>query len=284
MQAPAISPYAPSAHRIQREGIGYASALTVDQLRKAVPSAFADTPHSSRSERYAYIPTSDIIEGMRKEGFLPVNAVQSRARDADKAGHTKHMIRFRREDQLAASEAREVGLVNSHDGSSAFHLYAGIFRRICSNGLVVGNEDIHEKIRHSGNATGEVIDCAFRIVEQFDTVSAEIEDMKATQLTPELSNAFALAALDARFDTPEKPLTVDQVLRAKRDEDRGNDVWRTFNRAQEALLRGGILGTTRDARGRQQRRTTREVKGIDQNTALNRALWRLATEMAKLAK
>ena len=284
MQAPALSSFAPSAHRIQREGIGYASALTIDQLRKAVPSAFAAEPHGSRSERYVYIPTSAIIEGMRKEGFLPVNAVQSIARDASKACHTKHMIRFRREDQLAAPEAREVGLVNSHDGSSAFHLHAGVFRRICSNGLIVGNEEISAKVRHSGDATSDVIDCAFRIVEQFDVVSAEIEEMKATEIQPDLATAFALAALDARFDKPEKPITVDQVLRPRRSEDHGSDMWRLMNRVQENCIKGGITGLSRDAQGRAKQRTTRAVKGIDQNTALNRALWRLAVETAKIAK
>lgn len=47
----------------------YNQALTMDQLQLAVPSAFATQAHESRSSRYTYIPTSDIIAGMIKEGF-----------------------------------------------------------------------------------------------------------------------------------------------------------------------------------------------------------------------
>lgn len=283
MHAQTLSNFAPSAHMIQRAGIGFASALTTEQLMRAVPSAFAESAHDSRSARYAYVPTIGVIEGLRAEGFLPVKAVQSRSRDDDRRGHAKHMIRFRREDQLQQAEAREIILVNSHDGSSAYQMNAGIFRLICSNGLAVGNEDIRQSVRHSGDVKSEVIDCAFRIIDRFDTVAAEIDAMKAVRLEKPLMLAFANAALEARFDTDEKPVTAEQVLRPRRASDQSNDAWTVFNRVQENVIKGGLRGQSKDANGRTLRRRTREVAGIDQNNTLNRALWRLAVEVAKIA-
>ena len=35
------------------------------------PSIFADAPHESRSQRYAYIPTAAVLTELRKEGFQP---------------------------------------------------------------------------------------------------------------------------------------------------------------------------------------------------------------------
>ena len=283
MMASTFSRFAPSAHHIQGSGIGYSGVLTVDQLRKAVPAAFAEAAHDSRSARYAYIPTSAVIEGMRAEGFLPVKAMQATSRDEDRAGHGKHLIRFRREDQLQQAEAREVILINSHDGSSAYKLSAGIFRLVCSNGLVVGNEDIRQTVRHSGNVLGEVIEGACRIVGDFDQVAADIDTMKSITLEKPLMLAYAAAAIEARFDGEEKPVTPDQVLRARRSADTGADLWTVFNRVQENVIRGGLRGLSKDANGRTQRRRTREVKGIDQSDVLNRALWRLSMEVAKIA-
>lgn len=283
MLASTFSAFAPSAHTIQRGGIGFAAGLTNDQLRKAVPSAFAEAAHDSRSARYAYVPTIGVIEGLRAEGFIPVKAVQSRSRDEDKAGHAKHMIRFRREDQLQQAEAREVILVNSHDGSSAYQMNAGIFRLICSNGLAVGNEDIRQTVRHSGDVKGEIIDCAFRILDRFDTVTAEIDAMKSARLEQPLMLAFANAAIEARFEGDQKPVTAEQILRARRVADQPNDVWTVFNRVQENVIKGGLQGRTTDANGRTARRKTRGVNGIDQDATLNRALWRLAVEVAKIA-
>jgi len=220
---------------------------------------------------------------LRNEGFLPVKATQAAARDDAKIGHTKHMIRFRREDQLDLPEAREVIMINSHDGSSAYKLSAGIFRLVCSNGLVVGNADTRFTIRHSGQVLGEVIDAASRIIDDFDQVSAEIDAMKSARISQPLALAFANAAIEARFDVDEKPVTADQVLRPRRAADIGSDVWTVFNKIQENVIKGGLHGASKDAHGRMQRRRTREVKGIDQNDALNRALWRLGVEVAKIA-
>lgn len=282
MLAATTSSYAPSQHRIQNGGLGYRGVLSREQLIRAVPGAFALSKHESRSDRYTHIPTIDVIDGLMKAGFLPVKATQAGCRDSEKANFGKHLIRFRREDQLAATEAREVLLKNSHDGSSAYEMSAGIFRLVCSNGLVVGREDTTHKIRHTGNAVGDVIDVACRIVDEFDVVSQDIELMKSRQLDKPLQLAFAEAALAARFDSVDKPLTAAQVLQPRRQADMPNDTWTVFNRIQENLIKGGLLGRSKNALGHVSIKRTREVKGIDQNTALNRALWTLGVEVAKL--
>ncbi|MGG6549144.1 UNVERIFIED_CONTAM: DUF945 domain-containing protein, partial [Prevotella sp. 15_C9] len=69
-----------------------------------------------------------------------------------------------------------------------------------------------------------------------------------------------------------------QLLRPRRFDDRESDLWSTFNRVQENLVKGGLDGRT--ANGRRQR--TRPVQGIDQNVRLNRALWLLAEGMREL--
>ena len=61
-------------------------------------------------------------------------------------------------------------------------------------------------------------------------------------------------------------------------DDNHEDLWSTFNRVQENLVKGGLSG--RSANGRQQR--TRPVQGIDQNVRLNRALWLLADGLRQL--
>ena len=71
------------------------SPLTTEQLQHYVPSAFAVTPYHKMSDRYGFIPTSEVIEGMRSAGFLPFAASQSRTSIEDKRGFTKHVIRFR---------------------------------------------------------------------------------------------------------------------------------------------------------------------------------------------
>lgn len=279
-----LTSFAPSAHRIQEGGIGYSRPLTDDELRKVAPSIFAEQPHDSRSQRYAYIPTTQIITAMRSEGFFPVRVIQSKSRDTTKQAFTKHLIRFRRDDQLQAAEAREVVLVNSHDGSSALELMAGMFRLVCSNGLVVGKKDTEIKVRHSGRLTDDVIEGAYRVVKDFDQVTESVEAMKALPLKPEQQLAFAKAALSLRFDDPDNcGIAPSQILRPKRMEDKAGDLWTTFNVAQEHLIKGGDVGRKVTGDGKRKRVTTRTINGIDQSVGINRGLWVLAEEMRKLA-
>ena len=92
------------------------SPLSDEQIFNAAPSVFADAPHNSRSARYAYIPTCEVVNGLRGEGFQPFMACQARSRIEGKAEFTKHMIRFRHQNQIIGDTANEIILVNSHDG------------------------------------------------------------------------------------------------------------------------------------------------------------------------
>ena len=103
--------------------------LNEDQMRTAAPSIFAEGKHASRSERYTYIPTIDVLRGLRKEGFEPFMVAQGASRIEGKAPFTKHMIRMRHAGQVQTRpEANEIILINSHDGASSYQMLAGMFR------------------------------------------------------------------------------------------------------------------------------------------------------------
>lgn len=255
------------------------SPLTDEQLYRLAPSVFAQDKHGSRSDKYTYIPTIEVVNGLRKEGFQPFLATQSRARDESKRDFTKHMIRLRHESQLADKEACEIVLINSHDGTSSYQMMCGVFRFVCQNGMVLGDtvEDI--RIPHRGDIIGSVIDAAYSIVDDFDTAKESIETMKSTRLALPEAEAFAAAALTLKYDDVEKaPISPVQALSARRLDDEGDDLWTIFSRVQENVIKGGQRG--RSVTGR--RVKTRPVKSIDNNIKLNKALWVLANHMAAL--
>lgn len=254
--------------------------LSDDQIRTVAPSIFAREAHDSRSARYAYIPTIEVLRHLQKEGFSPFMVCQSRARDEAKREHTKHMIRMRHASQITGAEANEIILLNSHDGTSSYQMLAGVFRFVCCNGMVCGTTMNDLRVRHNGNVVDGVIDGAFRVVEEFALVDERKQAMKSLQLEPPEQAVFARAALAIKYDDPLEPAPVseDQLLRAERADDLSGDLWTTFNRVQEHLVRGGLRG--RSASGR--RITTREVRSIDQNIKINRALWILAEGMREL--
>lgn len=258
--------------------------LSEDQMRHAAPSIFAEGKHASRSERYTYIPTIDVMRGLQREGFQPFMVAQGASRVEGKADFTKHLIRLRHAAQAKAkAEANEIILINSHDGASSYQLLGGRFVFVCSNGLVVGKVVDDIRVPHRGNIQGEVIEGAIRVLDQFEAIDASVDGMKTTLLQPEEQTAFATAALALRFGErgegqPPAPITTEQLNEARRPEDTGHSLWNVMQRVQENSIRGGQLG--RSAQGR--RLHTRPVASIDRGVSLNRALWVLAEEMRKL--
>lgn len=266
--------------------------LTLEQIAHFAPSAMATSAHDSRSARYAFIPTVDVINAMMRNGFLPYRASQSNTRMEDRRGYTKHMIRFRHQSQdgllRVGDVVPEISLVNSHDGSGLYELMAGLFRLACSNGLMVSESTLDSiKVRHTGDVVNNVIEGSFKLIESSTNVLATVNNWTRLQLTDGEQKVFAEAAHTVRFADAEgevnTPITAAQLLAPRRTADTGSDLWKTFNRVQENTLRGGLRGVQRDETGRRIRRvTTREVKGIDQDVKLNRALWQLAEKMAEL--
>lgn len=254
--------------------------LSDDQIRGVAPSIFAEEKHQSRSERYTYIPTGEVLGALRKEGFQPFMVCQTRVRDSNKREHTKHMLRLRHATQINGAEANEIILLNSHDGTSSYQMLAGMFRFVCKNGLVCGDAVTDLRIPHKGDVIGQVIEGAYNVLDGFDQVREHREQMAATTLNHGESEAFARAALSLKYDDPVKPapITETQLLMSRRRDDERPDLWSTFNRVQENLVQGGL--PARAASGRRNR--TRAILGIDQNVKVNRALWILSEEMKRL--
>lgn len=271
--------------------------LTIDQIARYAPSAMASGAHESRSERYTYIPTINIIEGMIKNGFQPFSASQSRSRIEGKTEFTKHMIRFRHqsangyapEDLLKVGDViPEVVLINSHDGTSAYKLIAGMYRLVCSNGLMVSESEVAAvTVMHKGNILDNVIEGSYRLIESTQHTAETVREWSQLQLSAGEQSALAEAAHTLRFADSEgnvtTPITAAQLLQPRRHDDNGSDLWKTFNRVQENVIKGGLSAIQRDENGRRIRRvSTRQVKGIDQDVKLNRALWQLGERMVEL--
>jgi hypothetical protein len=198
------------------------------------------------------------------------------------------MIRFRNVSSLGqlavvGDSVLETVLVNSHDGTSAYKLMCGVFRFVCSNGMVVADsllESIH--VRHTGNVIEEVISGSERILKAAPQVMDAIQQWKTIDLTTPEQHLLAETAHSMRFPVDEETgkthteVTPDHLLRARRTDDSGSDLWHTFNRIQENTLKGVKTWTPRG------RVSSRAVKGIDGDVKLNRALWTLAERMAEL--
>ena len=95
---------------------------------------------------------------------------------------------------------------------------------------------------------------------------------------PKEKIAYAKSAIKLIADKPEEEEIYEpkDIIQSRRPQDDKGDLWNIYNRAQENIIKGGIK--------RKNRAKTRGVKSIHRDLRLNKALWTLTEEMAKLKR
>ncbi|MBL8020247.1 MAG: DUF932 domain-containing protein [Leptospirales bacterium] len=248
----------------------FTNTLTEIDLRSLAPSIFADHAFEGVSSKYKMISSAHVIETMGQEGWHPVMAGEQRVLDANRRGFQKHLIRLRQESYFGSERevAPEIVLTNTHDATGAFILRAGLFRFVCGNGLIVTTTRYAEvRIRHFGFDDDQVKIACEHFARSVPAIAEQVDQMRELGLTETQRIRFGRKAIACRWDT-DAPITPDIVLRPRRAADCGNDLWQTFNVAQENLLRGCVV----DGQPK-----IRRIQSIDSTIALNTQLWHLAS-------
>jgi hypothetical protein len=211
--------------------------ISKEQVKLVAPSVFTKTGSSNVSEKYSHIPTERVMDDMSALGWNVVDAKEIKARKNQ--GFQKHMLVFANSEIIINGNDGDtvfprILLTNSHDGKNAFTFKAGLFRLVCSNGLVIADEQFGEmKIRHMGYDFEALQSLITEMVEKLPLTVESMNRFKNKQLSEEQKQKFALEALGLRFDTENKTFNVNEFLTPTRKEDEGSDLWSVFNLVQE---------------------------------------------------
>ena len=269
-------------------------ALSDDDIRVVCPVAFKETMSSKEirnlglSKHYSFVPTSNVINDLRSMGWECVDAKQVKARKKSTSGYQKHMITFEHPKYKVEGkeEYPQILLTNSHDGGNAFTLSAGIFRLVCSNGLVIKTEDYGSaRLVHKGYSFEAVQKLVNTFVETIDETLTRITAMKEVELNKVQQMEFAKQAALLRFtaksyneDNISDVVDLDDLLNVERKEDAGNGLWEVFNRVQESLVNGkyNYASNGKVNAADAKTRKARPIKNFKQSIDVNKKLSELA--------
>ena len=265
-------------------GKGLDGYLTKDQIRNSSPLVFADAPtNPDVSKKYLFVNTETIIDDLEKLGWLPVQAAQRKGRGKSTI-FSKHMVAFQNPNiKISSSDGDDafprILLTNSHDGMQAFKFSVGIFRLVCSNGLVVADEKFNDfNIKHKGYTFAELRNVVKQAVEDLPNKVQVMNDMKNRILTEDEKRKMALDAMLIRAGVKELQYdeeTITDILDPKRDADKGDDLWRVFNVIQEKITQGDFHAALTGAKVRK----VRKIKSFEKDIKVNKELFKLATAL-----
>lgn len=252
--------------------------ISLEQAIKQAPAMAATKPADRVTNRYNFVSTMDIVENMQQLGWAITSAKQSSSKVPMYKDYGTHILTFQRpdlyvKDSEGGIEARpSIVFINSHDGTRPLQAELGIFRLVCSNGLVVKTESFGGfRERHTKldlEATKKLLD------EKLALMTPTVEKMtkwSEIQMKNLDIKKFAESALRLRVgeDREIAEHELFSILEPKRKEDSGNTLWKVFNRVQENLTKGGFMLGERQARA---------IKNPVADLVLNQGIWQLAEE------
>ena len=253
-------------------------------LTKNYPAIMADRP-VGMSENYQFMPSFKIAETLiDKFGLGLVSVSQQFSRSRDPRGQ-EHFMRFRLPETMnlrtVGDSAPELVIMNSHNGRSTLRAYAGIFRLICANGMVVADRTFGRiSLRHFGiennfEAFSGVLD---GVAENFGRMDLRMQQLDQMMMTPGQQSGLARAMMKTR-GVPDW-VEPHMVLQARREIEQTSadglrSIWKTYNVLQESLAE------TRDVafqRAGARARSLRPLSGARAQVLVNERLWQAMEE------
>ncbi len=265
----------------------------IEDLKNRLPAIFSEAASDALSNKYLYIPTYKIIQGLESQGFRVVSAKQQGSSRYSRE-HAKHMVYMTREQGHVLSTVDEevplLALTNSHNGRSSFKLETALFRLACSNGLLMPTSSLNaHAVTHKIGMENDVIQAAYRVVGNFDSTMQTVNMLKSVELNQDEKLLLAETAANIIFEKAQLDLNLSKginfgskLLTVRRSSDAGNSLWSVFNRVQENIIKGGLRIVSSNALGELRFAKTRPINSIERDSKLNKELMSLALKFAEL--
>lgn len=240
--------------------------ISLNSLREKVPAIFTKTPSPKVSDRYSFADSEYYLQK-----FIDADWFIHSARQVSKSEYAPHQVILRNNDIATVGDLLpQLMFTNSHNGIKKMTIDTGIYRLVCSNGLVVPTSITQSlSIKHLdlGDSTTDTIVNSF--YEKVPIIMNNIDRMRNKILTNDEIDNFTYNALQIRF-TNAVGININDVVKPLRIEDNSDDLWTVFNVVQEKLIRGGIQLPSK--------RRSRPINNFVNDNNINTKLWELAEQ------
>lgn len=241
-------------------------SISLDSLRERVPAIFTKTPSPKVSNRYSFADSEYYLQK-----FIDADWTIHSARQVSKSEYAPHQVILRNKDIATVGDLLpQLIFTNSHNGIKKMTMDTGIYRLVCSNGLVVPTSITQSlSIKHIdlGDSTTDTIINSF--YEKVPIIMNSIDRMRNKILTNDEIDNFTYNALQIRFINA-VGININDVVKPSRIEDNSDDLWTVFNVVQEKLIRGGIQLPSK--------RHSRPINNFVNDNDINTKLWQLAEQ------
>jgi hypothetical protein len=214
-----------------------------NDLNKAI--AFANTLDNNNirnvqhiKQKEFYIPTLDLVTKLQDEGWRLSGVAEQRGSNRKISNNYVQLQHpdFAIQNKQGKHEAfTSITLSNSCNGAQPLQMSLGMFRQVCSNGMIRFDQNAEsQKIKHTEINYRDLDRFVTSMNSKANKLLTEVNEMKHKGLSIEDMRKLAIEAARLRYDNLDK-INIDDLFAVNRAEDENNDLWTVFNRIQENL-------------------------------------------------
>lgn len=235
------------------KAIAFANSLDINNLRNV---------QKIKTKEF-YIPTLDVITKLQHEGWQLKGVDEQRGKNRKISSNYVQMQHpdFAVKNSKGKDEAyTSVTISNSCNGAKPLQMSLGMFRQVCTNGLVAFDQHAEtENIKHIEVNYMNLDRFITSVTNKTSKLLTEVNEMKRKGLSIGDMRKLAIEAASLRYNDLDD-INIDDLLVVNRVEDESNDLWTVFNRIQENL--------------------THDVNNMNEDIKLNKQLFSLANQYA----
>lgn len=243
--------------------------------------------HLTKSDRFKVITPDEIRQVMDSYGFDLISLKTGHAKNPDRIDFQTTVARYRSRDGF------DVLGCNFDIVFKVPHLYGALkgmialFRQVCKNGLIAGRDFEVIKVPHLERPVEELNTLIPMLVAQRQKLVDQVKAMQSVTVTKQQLAQLAETVSRIRLDGVENITRIESqdLLRPRRQEDIGSDLFTVLNVLQENALRFGVryqtsvtnqeTGETRIRNVNARKVSETSIKAID----LNASIWDAAAKL-----
>ena len=169
------------------------------------------------SNKYKLLTTQEVVQPFLEQGYRIAQFSARKTKKIEKRDHAYHVLRLRHDALKIGDDFIDILISNSYDGTSSFKINIGIFRLVCSNGLVLGSAFFERRVKHIGeDFYSNVRQAISDAVNQKDRVMALVTKLKSIQLNNAQLEEFKNSAIEKRVENIPNLVDVNLNVEATR--------------------------------------------------------------------
>lgn len=268
--------------------------ISLKEAAVICPAILTDTKLNKLSERYKQVNTYKVIENIQKtmDGWYISYVKETHIRDQKLRPYTHHVVKLENFKYKMPGTGDKIQLVisNSHNGVSKFEFYFGVFRIICSNGLIVWDKKfggINKKHFTDYETINQyIVECvgqSKKLIELFNVFNKRILT-KAEKIDLAIKGLhsryqYKNSYIELMYDELKVRYDIEAIIKPMRDEDEGNSLWLVFNIIQERITKGEYYAKVDSGLSK-----ANPIKNTHLDIQFNKKFWEYAMALVESAE